>query len=75
MFYWLPILKAHPRLSLAIPTYLSEKPRPKFDYDSIDLDEVGMDVVRDYRAGRFACFKRFRDPAVLSTYLGKSQPE
>ena len=75
LFYWLPTLKARPELKLAIPIYLSESPRSVFDYESIDLNEVGMDVVGDYRAGRFACFRRFRDPSVLSGYLDQPQPK
>ena len=75
LFYWLPTLKARPELKLAIPIYLSESPRSGFDYDSSDLDEVGMNVVRDYRAGKLACFRRFQHSAVLSHYLDQPQPK
>jgi len=75
LFYWLPIPKPNSELTLVIPAYLSENPRSGFDYDRIDLDEAGMDVVRDYREGRFDCFKRFRNPATLFLCLEKLKPQ
>lgn len=69
LFYWLPRLRRGSELVLAIPIYLSEELRGDFDYDDIDVNAVGMDVVEDYRDGKFGQFKRFRDATVLCGYL------
>jgi len=54
---------------VVIPIFLSPKPRGSFDYDRIDMNAVGMDIVEDYRSMRYDRFERFRDPDVLIVHL------
>ena len=69
LFYWVPHPVAGSEVSIVIPLYLSEERRATLDYDGIDVNTIGADIVDDYRSGRFDQFKRFRDLRMLAAYL------
>jgi len=69
LFYWVPHPVAGSKVSIVIPLYLSEELRANIDYDDIDVDAIGADIVDDFRAGRFDRFKRFGNLRGLTACL------
>jgi len=39
-----------------VPIFLSSERRKDFDYDDVDVNALGADIVSDYRAGRLDAF-------------------
>ncbi len=62
LFYF--VTPAETSVKLVVPLFLSPVPRSQFDYDNVDPDAIGADIVADYRAQNLDAFGLL-DPAVV----------
>ena len=69
LFYWVTPPRKDTGVDLVVPLFVSDEPRTRFDYDDVDVNVVGMDIVDDFRSGRFDRFTRFRDSGLLISFL------
>ncbi len=51
-----PPSRGNAQIGLVVPIFLSSERRKDFDYDDVDVNALGADIVSDYRAGRLDAF-------------------
>jgi len=56
LFYYVPPSRGSAQVGLVVPIFLSSERRKDFNYDDVDVNALGADIVSDYRAGRFDAF-------------------
>jgi hypothetical protein len=59
LIYYVPQVAEDVGFQPVIPLFLSEETRGSFDWDNIDPNEVGHDIVADFCAKRYERFRSF----------------